>query len=110
MMPGEDFIIVEEFCASHHLEISFIQTLKEHGMLETVIVNRAVCITTDELPKLEQIVRLHRELDINLEGIEVVTNLLQRIEDMQNEIGRLRKRLDFFEEKDKGERGAINDE
>lgn len=93
----QDFIIVDEFCASHHLEISFIQSLKEHGMIETVFVDHALCIQTEELPRLEQIVRLHRDLDINLEGIEVINDLLQRIEEMQNEIARLKKRLDFFE-------------
>ena len=93
----QDFIIADEFCASHHLEISFIQSLKEHGMVETVFVGQALCIHAEELPRLEQIVRLHRDLDINLEGIEVINDLLLRIDEMQNEITRLKKRLDFFE-------------
>lgn len=93
----QDFIIADEFCASHHLEISFIHSLKDHGMIETVFVDQALCIHTEELPRLEQIVRLHRDLDINLEGIEVINDLLQRIEEMQNEITHLKKRLDFFE-------------
>ena len=93
----QDLIIAEEFCTNHHLEISFIHSLKDHGMIETVFVDQSLCIYAEELPRLEQIVRLHRDLDINLEGIEVVNDLLQRIEDMQNEITRLRKRLDFFE-------------
>ena len=93
----QDFIIAEEFCASHHLEISFIHSLKDHGMIETVFVGQALCIHTEELSRLEQIVRLHRDLAINLEGIEVINDLLQRIEEMQNEITRLKKRLDLFE-------------
>ena len=93
----QDFIIADEFCASHHLEISFIQSLKEHGMIETVFVDQALCIHAEELPRLEQIIRLHRDLDINLEGIEVINDLLQRIDEMQNEIAQLKKRLDFFE-------------
>src|SRR5215510_13623619 len=93
----QDFIIADEFCASHQLEISFIHSLKDHGMIETVFVNQSLCIYAEELPRLEQIVRLYRDLDINLEGIEVINDLLERIEEMQNEIARLRKRLDFFE-------------
>lgn len=92
-----EFIIADEFCASHHLEISFIQSLKDNGMIETVFVDQALCIHAEELPRLEQIVRLHRDLDINLEGIGVINDLLERIEEMQNEIERLRKRLDLFE-------------
>lgn len=94
----QDFIIADEFCASHHLEISFIRALKDHGMIETIFVDEALCIHAEELPRLEQIVRLHRDLGINLEGIEVISELLHRIEEMQNEITRLKKRLDLVEE------------
>lgn len=93
----QDLIIVDEFCASHQLEVSFIHSLKDHGMIETVFVEQSLCIYADELPRLEQIVRLHRDLDINIEGIEVISDLLVRIEEMQTEITHLRKRLDFFE-------------
>ena len=94
----QDFIIADEFCASQHLEISFIHSLKDHGMIETIFVDQVLCIQAEELPRLEQIVRLHRDLDINLEGIEVINDLLQRIEEMQDEIARLKKRLDLFED------------
>ena len=93
----QDFIMAEEFCTSHQLEISFINSLKDHGMIETVFIEQSLCIYAEELPRLEQIVRLHRDLDINIEGIEVINDLLERIEEMQSEIARLKKRLDFFE-------------
>jgi len=92
-----EFVIADEFCASHQLEISFIHSLKDHGMIETVFVDQSLCIHAEELPRLEQIVRLHRDLDINLEGIEVINDLLQRIEEMQDEIARLNRRLNLFE-------------
>jgi chaperone modulatory protein CbpM len=37
------------------------------------------------------------ELDINLEGIETITHLLQRINSMQDEVITFRKRLRFYE-------------
>ena len=92
-----EFVIADEFCASHQLEISFIHSLTDHGMIETVFVDQSLCIHAEELPRLEQIVRLHRDLDINLEGIEVINDLLQRIEEMQDEIARLNRRLNLFE-------------
>jgi hypothetical protein len=39
-----------------------------------------------ELQKLEQIIRLHYDLDINLEGIDAIAHLAERIKMMQNEI------------------------
>jgi hypothetical protein len=50
------------------------------------------------LGRLERIVRLHFELDINLEGIETITHLLERMEAMQENIARLKNRLKAYEE------------
>jgi hypothetical protein len=49
-----------------------------------------------QLPKAEKILRLHSDLDINLEGIAVITRLLNRMEKMQNEITRLKNKLDLY--------------
>lgn len=97
MQPG-DMIVIDEFCASHQLEISFIKSLEEHGLIETILVNETLCVPGNELSKLEQIVRLHQELNINPEGIDAINILLKRIENMQNEIAELRNRLSFYEE------------
>ena len=83
-MQPEDMIVLDEFCASHHVEISFIRSLEEHGLIETIIVNETICVHGNELSKLEQIVRLHQELNVNPEGIDVINNLLQRIEEIDD--------------------------
>ncbi len=97
-MEPVDMIVLDEFCANHQVEISFIRSLEEHGLIEIIIVNETLCVPGNELSKLEQIVRLHREFNINLEGIDAINNLLQRIENLQNEITELRNRLNFYEE------------
>ncbi|HEU5167857.1 MAG TPA: chaperone modulator CbpM [Chitinophagaceae bacterium] len=97
-MQTGDIIVLDEFCASHQLEISFIRSLEEHGLIETIFVNETLCVPGQELSKLEQIVRLHQELNINPEGIDAINILLKRVEDMQNEISELRNRLNFYEE------------
>ena len=97
MEPGE-MIVLNEFCASHEVEISFVQSLEEYGLIETIVVNETLCVSGTELSKLEQIVRLHQELNINSEGIDAIINLLQRIENMQTEITELRNKLTFYQE------------
>jgi len=97
-MEQTDIIVLDEFCASHQVEISFVRSLEEYGLVQTIIVNETLCVPGNELSKLEQIVRLHQELNINSEGIDVIINLLQRIENMQNEINGLRSKLNFYEE------------
>ena len=97
-METTDMIVLNEFCTSHQVEVSFVRSLEEHGLIETIIVNETLCIQGYELSKLEQIVRLHRELNINSEGVDAIINLLKRIENMQNEITTLRNKLNFYEE------------
>ena len=46
---------------------------------------------------MEKISRLHDELEINVEGIEAITHLLERIENLQNEIASLENRLRLYE-------------
>ncbi|HEY5966808.1 MAG TPA: chaperone modulator CbpM [Chitinophagaceae bacterium] len=89
-------IVLDEFCTSHQVKVSFVRSLEEHGLVETVIVNETLCIAEIELPKLEQIIRLHQELNINPEGIDAINILLKHIETMQNEITVLRNKLDFY--------------
>ena len=91
-------VILDDFCASHHVEISFIHSLEENGLIETVAINQALYITSNDLPKLEQITRLHRDLNINPEGIDAINHLLKLIEEMKQEIIHLRKRISFYEE------------
>jgi hypothetical protein len=97
-METTDMIVLDEFCNSHQVEVSFVRTLEEHGLIETIIVNETLCIQENELSKLEQIVRLHQELNINSEGVDAIINLLKQIENMQNEITVLRNKLSFYEE------------
>ena len=91
-----DMIVLNDFCASHQIEVSFIQSLEEHGLVQTVIVDQSICVRANELPKLERIVRLSQELSINPEDLDVIDHLLNRIETMQHEISELKNRLDFY--------------
>jgi hypothetical protein len=97
-MESADMIVLDEFCSSHHVEVSFVRSLEEYGLIQTIIVNEILCVTGNELPKLEQIVRLHEELKVNSEGIDVIIHLLHRIENMQNELTELKNKLNFYEE------------
>ena len=88
---------VNEFCTNHQIEISFIRSLQETGLIEITTIEETAYIPATQLQELERIVRLFYELDINLEGIETINHLLQRINHMQNEITTLRNRLRLYE-------------
>jgi len=92
-----NLIPANEFCASHEIEISFIDSLQEAGLIEITTIKETEYVQESQLNELERIVRLYYELDINLEGIETVIHLLQRINDMHDEITLLKNRLRLYE-------------
>jgi hypothetical protein len=96
-MNKTNLIPANEFCASHNIEISFIDSLQEVGLIEITTIQETEYIQESQLNELEKIVRLYYELDINLEGIDTVFHLLQRINDMQDEITHLKNRLRIYE-------------
>lgn len=96
-MQTEYYIAVDEFCAYHNIESSFINSLQQTGLLELTPENETGFIDASQVQQLEKIVRLYYELDINLEGIETITHLLRRINSLQDEIIMLRNRLRLYE-------------
>jgi hypothetical protein len=93
----DDLIDVNEFCVHHNIEISFINLLQQYGLIKISIIESKDFVEKEQLPQLEKFVRFYYDLDINLEGIETITYLLQRIEVLQNEIIKLKNRLRFYE-------------
>jgi len=96
-MQKENLIAIDVFCANHNIEISFISSLQETGLIEITTIKETKFIDLDQLKNLEKIVRFYYDLDINLEGIETITHLLLRINSMQEEIIALRNRLRLYE-------------
>lgn len=96
-MEQRKLISATEFCAIHNVEVSFIQSLGETGLIEIETIEETSFIQINQLPQLERMVRLHNELDINIEGIDTINNLLTHILELQDEVMMLRNRLRFFE-------------
>lgn len=96
MQPAE-MIPANEFCIHHNIELSFIHLLNEYGLIEIISTEENILLPADQLSRLEKLVRLHYEMDINLEGIETITYLLERIKDMQQQITMLTNRLKIYE-------------
>lgn len=96
-MQTHIMIPVHEFCMHHSIDPSFIYSLKESGLIEISIVEEKSFIPAEQLPGLEKITRLY-EMDINLEGIETITYLLERINKQEEKIRMLSNRLRRFED------------
>ena len=91
-------IAASDFCTYHHVEYTFISLLNEAGLVEIRVVDNTSFIPETELQKLERMIRLHNELEINIAGIEAITHLLQRVELLQEEMRTAKNRLRLYEE------------
>jgi hypothetical protein len=97
-MQTQNLVSVNEFCVNHNIEISFISSLQQTGLIEITTIKEAEFIDANQLQQLEKIVRLYYEFDINLEGIETITHLLKRINSLQDEIKVLKNNLRLYVE------------
>lgn len=91
-----DLIPASEFCLHYRVEMNFIHSLEEYGLLETVVQEENIFIPTSRLCDLEKLARLHYDLNINMEGIDVILHLLQRLQEAQQEAAGLRNRLKMY--------------
>lgn len=92
-MQNENLIPVEVCHTHYNVELSFIQSLNEYGFIHVVSVEEKQFIEQDELQMLEKLIHLHYDLDINMEGIEAISFLLERVQHMQDEIVYLKSKL-----------------
>lgn len=91
-------INAEVICTHYHTEVNFIHQLHDSGLVNLVAIDDTLFIHEDELHNLEKIVRMHYQLHINVEGIETIIHLLNKMESMQQQMTVLRTRLGLYEE------------
>lgn len=89
----EQLILVQEFCIHHHIETNFIYSLRDYGLIDVISNEGNEFLSADKLNQLEKIVRLHYDLDVNVEGIDVILHLLQQLEDAEHEVHKLKSQL-----------------
>ena len=96
-MNLENLIPLAKLCSHYQVEISFFTNLNEMGLLQIKTVETTPYIESDSIFEIEKMIRMHQELAVNIEGIDVVFNLLQKIDTLQNEVTTLQNRLRLYE-------------
>lgn len=87
-------ISVEQCCICYSIETSFVQQLDEHGLIKLNRTGKKTFIAYEQLPDLEKYMRLHYDLAINMEGLEAIRHLLDRLNGLQHDIKRLQAEMD----------------
>lgn len=93
-----EYIIVKEYCTYNRIEPDFIVQLEDEGLIEINSFDDEEYIHISQLKNLEQYTRWHYELSVNIAGIDVMQNLLNKISEMQDEINRLKQQIRLIDD------------
>jgi len=96
-MDTRNLIPIQQFCERYEIEFSFINSLNDYGLIEITYIEKSQFIEIEKIRDLEKIIRLHDELGVNLEGIDIINNLMLKIESLQNEINSIQNQLKIYE-------------
>lgn len=88
-------LLYSECIRIYEVEESFIESLHDSGLIHVVDEDERF-IEYEELADLEQFIRWHTEMDINVAGIEALHHLLGRLKSLQAEMDELRNELRFY--------------
>jgi len=89
-------ISVLQFCEFHNIPKSFIISLSEFELIALIKKENKQYIKERELATVERLMRLHFELDVNFEGLDVINNLMEQINTLQKTLQEAQNKIDFY--------------
>lgn len=89
-------LLYSECLRVYEIEESFVESLREVGLIDVIDQDDDRFIEYDDLSDLEQFIRWHYEMDINVPGIDALRNMLERVRSLQSEMEQLRSELQFY--------------
>lgn len=97
MIHTENLVPLHQLSLHLKIEMSFFDRLNETGLIEIITIEQTLYVHQDKMQDLEKMIRMHHELEINIEGIDIIFNLLAKIEEQQRQLSSLRGRLGLYE-------------
>lgn len=73
----------EELVKIYNIEITFFDELVDYGLLRVQTENDIRYLMYEDLPVFEKFANWHYDLEINLPGLEVIQEMLQKMNDLK---------------------------
>jgi hypothetical protein len=73
----------EELVKIYNIEITFFDELVDYGLLRVQTENDIRYLMYEDLPTFERFANWHYDLEINLPGLEVIQEMLQKMNDLK---------------------------
>ncbi|WP_373514141.1 chaperone modulator CbpM [Persicitalea sp.] len=97
-MNTENLVPINVLCTHYRVEMSFFSSLEEIGLVDLEAVENTKYIPSEKLGDVEKILRMQQDLNLNLEAIDIVFHLLDKVNGLQSELQSIKSRLRIYEE------------
>jgi chaperone modulatory protein CbpM len=87
------YIAVEEFCTHHGVEVMLVREFADFGLIRLFVEQNREFVPDEEVSRLERMLRLSQELEVNKEGIDIILHMREELKQLRQEADRLRYRL-----------------
>lgn len=94
-----DRISREELVKIYKIEVRFFDELVECGLLKTETEDEVHYLMYEELPAFERFTNWHYDLEVNMPGLEIIHDLLQKLEKSNMEKLSLLRKLNAISDK-----------
>jgi hypothetical protein len=88
-----NYIAIEEFCTHHGIQVTLIREFADFGLVHLQEQEKKAFVPEAEIEKLERMIRLHEELGINKEGLEIILNMRDQLVSLNSELETIRYQL-----------------
>lgn len=89
----------EELVKIYNIEITFFDELVSSGLLNIQTENEIRYLMYEDLPNFERFANWHYDLEINLPGLEVIHEMLQKMNDLRQRNRELMTKLSAINDK-----------
>ena len=96
-METQNLISIQQFCEHYSIPATFMNDLKEYELIEIIVAENDDFIKITQITEVEKMIRLHYDLNINLEGVDAIYNLLNQVDTLKKEVTDLRNKLRLYE-------------
>jgi len=92
-------ITINEFAEFHQVTIELIKEFADFGLVHIKQVERQYCIDPGQMERCERAIRIHKDLGVNMEGIEIILDMREKHDELLQELKYLRHQLKKHEDR-----------
>lgn len=89
----------EELVKIYNIEITFFDELVDFGLLSVQTENERRYLLYEDLPVFEKFANWHYDLEINIPGLEVIHDMLAKMNDLKQKNRELMNKLSAISDK-----------